>query len=148
MSDISNLAQSLNPNVYKHCSAFFENKDSSKFLLTREEESIKITANFPKADATTAYHMEITANGCEFVFSSNNNGLYVEIINDFEDFDDYFEIDKQHGSFIARLLREKYREAFAEKIAANDDLELDEDFNLFFIDNFVNYILDDVYIEE
>jgi len=147
MSELSTTIKNKNPKFFLHCSSFFESKDQSSFIIKNEEDAVIIQSDFPKADPTTNYYLEITSNGCEFYFSNNNKGIYVEVLNEFDDFDDYFTADKKNGSTIASLLREKYSEAFSEKIAAGEDLELDEDFNLYFIDNFVNYLLNDVFLE-
>lgn len=147
MSNFSNRLQQANPKVYHVISQFFTEKDLSDFILEEVNDSFVIKAKFPKADAASDYQMDISTAGCEFSFNNQNAGLHLEVLNEFENFDEYFVADKNHGSAIARLLRNDYREKFAEQIASGSDLELDEDFNVYFIDNFVNYILNDVYYE-
>ena len=148
MSNFTSTIKETNPYVFQFCSAFFEQKNQSDFVIQIKDSAFLIMSTFPKADPTSNYHMEITATCCEFYFKNNEKGIFVEVLNEFEDFEQYFTSDESNGSTIARLLREKYRETFADQINSGNDLELDEDFNLYFIDNFVNYILNDVYIEE
>jgi hypothetical protein len=142
-------AQIINPIMFQWVSSFFDSKNHESFnphLLN--SNCLRITGQFPKSDETSIYWFELNSTGIEFYFSCQNKGLYVEILNDFEDVNSYFDIDYDYGSTIARLLNQKYQDVFETQIESGNDMELDEDFKLYFIDNFVNYILNDVYFEE
>jgi hypothetical protein len=141
--------EEINPQLVVFCSDFISTKDKQEFKIETIEGGIsRISATFPKADDSTSYYFDVSSNGCEFYFKNREKGLYVEVLNEFDNFEDYFTEDEENGSAIARLLREKYHETFAEHIDSGDYSQLDEDFNVYFIDNFVNYILNNVYIEE
>jgi hypothetical protein len=143
------LAQRINSSVYQRVSNFFDSKEHDNFIAQRiDENSIRIISKHPKADETTNYYFDLTSTGLEFYFSNQNTGIYVDILNEFDDFESYFDVNYDYGSAIAEILHNKYKEVFESRIESGDDLELDEDFKMYFIDNFVNYILNDVYIEE
>ena len=144
-----NDIEKLNPKVAAYCSNFMNEKSKDHFTFVRiSNDHIRISANFPKAENSTSYHFDITHTDCEFYFISREKWIYIEILNSFDDFENYFIEEEENGSIIARILREKYRETFADLINAGEDTQIDEDFNLYFIENFVNYILNNVYIEE
>jgi len=143
------LIRALNLRVFEKCSLFFEEKslEDFNFLLrsTEENQSIIIKDNFKKADPSTDYFFEISRLDCEISFTNGGSGIFVELLNEFEDFDDYFSTDKDNGSWIARLLRNKFRENYKSELSSGDSDTLEQDFNILFIDNFVNQILNDVY---
>lgn len=144
----SERAKLLNPLFYDCCSLFFSSKDKDDFILEyQDDNTLFIRSTFPVKSPGTKYHVEVTRNGCEFYFSGKDKGLWVEILNEFDDFTDYFQEDHEHGSVIARLLRFKYTETFADLLEAENMLELDEDFNVCFINNLVNYIQNNTYLE-
>lgn len=147
--DFSNIAISINPIVFKFISSFFTEKSTDDFIIQSfDEQTLRIfPANTPVL-ADSRYYFEISSTGCDFVFNSLGKNIYLEILNEFDDIEDYFQIDYHHGSKIAELLKEKYRAVYQQEIASGDDLELDEDFNLGFLDNFVHCILNDVHIEQ
>ena len=143
------LAQNINPILFQRVSDFFDSKDNENFkAILINEDCLRIISEYSIADETTKYYLDMASTGLEFYFSNRNTGLYLEVLNEFDDFESYFDINYDYGSAIAEILHRKYREVFECRIESGDDLELDEDFKIFFIDNFVNYILNDVYIEE
>jgi len=147
-NEAKEVAQKINPRIYTSVSSFFEVKDHEEFnALLTAENNVRITAKHPRADDTTIYYFEISSSGIEFQFSNQNQGIYAEILNEFDDIQSYFEVDYDYGSTVARLLNQKYQETFESRIDSGDDLALDEDFKVYFIDNFVNYILNDVYMD-
>jgi hypothetical protein len=144
-----NDVSQINPKVSTFCSIFINDKAKEDFVLLKISDGhVRISAIFPKAENSTSYHFDITHNDCEFYFISREKWIYIEILNSLDDFENYFVEEEENGSMIARILREKYRETFADLINAGGDTQIDEDFNLYFIENFVNYILNNVYIEE
>jgi hypothetical protein len=144
-----NDVSQINPKVSTFCSIFINDKAKEDFVLLKISDGhIRISAIFPKAENSTSYHLDITHSDCEFHFTSREKNIYLEILNSFDDFDNYFLEDEENGSTIAKILREKYRETFVDLINSGEDIQIDEDFNLYFIENFVNYILNNVYIEE
>ncbi len=143
------LAQKINPMVFQRVSNFFDSKNHDNFVpKMMQDDSLRIFSKFPKADETTNYYFELTSTGLEFFFSNQNTGLYVEVLNEFDDFETYFEVNHDYGSAISGLLYRKYNKVFEERIKSGEDVELFEDCKIYFIDNFVNYILNDVYYEE
>jgi hypothetical protein len=143
------VIEKINPKVAAFCQIFIAEKEKQNFSITKStNEQIIISADYPKADESTSYHFDITTSGCEFYFESRNKGVYIEVLNGFGDFDNYFSENKQHGSVIAQILREKYSETFSDIIDSGEDSQIDEDFNIYFIENFVHYILNNVFVEE
>ena len=141
--------QEINPKIFNHISEFFIDKDKDQFniiLIDPESETYRIYAAYPKADVTTDYYFDINNVNCEFYFENKGKGLYLEILNEFDDFHSYFEIDKNSGSTIAKLLWEKYIVEFQDRRDVGEETELEEDFQNF-LDNFVNYVLNDVYLD-
>jgi len=141
--------KAINPEIFNHTSEFFLDKEKDQFkifLFDPENETYRIHAVYPKADVTTDYYFDVNTVNCEFYFENKGKGLYLEILNGFDDFHSYFEIDKNSGSTIARLLWEKHIEEFEDRRDAGEEAELEEDFQNF-LDNFVNYILNDVYLD-
>ena len=144
-----NTITNVNSSIAVICSRFLDEKDKKPFNLSfTSEDQIRISAQFPKSEPSVLYYFEITKSGCEVYFSAKGKHLYLEVLNEFEDFDSYFASDEEHGSTIAKMLKEKYKQVFADIIHTGEDLSIDEDFQLYFIENFVNYILNNVYIEE
>jgi hypothetical protein len=145
----NDIAKTINPLVFQRISSFFDSKDYENFSAQLNENNcLRIISKFPKADITSEYWLELNLSGLEFYFRNQNTGLYLEVLNEFDDFNSYFELDYDYGTAIAKLLNQKYNEVFESRIDSGDDLELDEDFKLYFIDNFVNYILNDVFLDE
>ena len=143
------IAQNINPILFQRVSDFFASNDSDNFkAMLLNEDCLRIISKYPVADETTNYYLELTSTGLEFYFSNRNAGVYLEVLNEFDDLETYFVINYDYGSAIAEILYRKYRKVFESRIENGDDIELDEDFKMYFIDNFVNYILNDVYIEE
>ena len=137
----------LNPRVASHL-AIDNLKSNTDIIINKiSETEISLTSSIKNTLSTTVFELLINANECEFIFKSEGKGLYLEILNDFEDFDDYFTEDEEYGSTCARLLLNKYREVYSEEIDNGSDLQIDEDFKINFIDNFVNVVLSAVYFE-
>jgi len=139
------LVLEINPEAYEKISDFFEDREketvsASKFF-DEETTTIRINSKFPKADETSNYYFDVGSTGLEFFFSNQGTVIYIEVLNEFDDFDDYFESDYDHGSTIARLLWKDYIESFREiRDNGDDDRGLDEDY-MNFQECFVNYIL-------
>lgn len=143
-----------NDNLYKFNLDIF-NRLSNFYLIHKDhfqitygkDNNISIGTKIKKLMPSTSFSLELNSVGCEFQFQSMSKGLYLVILNEFEDFNDYFKPDKDYGSRIAKILFEKYKIVFALEISNGEDNLLDEEFKLNFIDNFVNVILKDVYLE-
>jgi len=145
------LVLEINPEVYEKISEFFEDKEkeivSASKYFDGETTTIRINSKLPKVNETTDYHFEVGIEGLEFWFCCQGTGIYIEVLNEFDDFDDYFELNKDYASTIASLLWKDYIESFREiRDNGDDDRGLDEDYNNF-QESFVNYILNDVYYD-
>jgi len=142
----TDFVKNINFQVYEKISDFLDSKDKGgvKFLLSSDNEECYILSTSYINGEITKYYMEIAASGCEIHFIYGEKGIYVEILNDFEDFNDYFNAHKEYGSVIARLLWLEYIETFEEERDA--DVIIEDEY-MDFQNSFVNYILNDVFLE-
>jgi len=142
----SELINKINAQVFEKISDFIDSKDKDDFklLLSPDGERCYILWTYWAISERTKCYMEIGLNDCEIHFEYGEKGVFVEILNDFEDFDEYFKADKNYGCVIAKLLYNDYNETFEEE--KNDDDKLGEDY-MDFQNSFVCYLFNDVYFE-
>jgi len=134
--------------LYAKTSDFFESKDKSDFTISQNSESsVLIEYTGAKADSNSSMKLFIYEDHCDFEFT-NNQCLSITLMYDDADFNEWMSGNYDYGTELAHQFQMRYNEVFEERINASGDTSFDEDFQIYFIGSFVNYILNETIYED
>jgi len=134
--------------LYAKISDFFESKDKSEFTIFQNSESSTLVDYIgAKADSNSTMKLFIYEDHCDFEFT-NNQCLCITLMYDDADFNEWMSGNYDYGTELAHQFQIRYNEVFEERMNAGGDTSFDEDFSIYFLGNFINYILNDTIYED
>ena len=134
--------------LYTKISDFFESKDKSDFLISQNSESSTLVEyTGAKADSNSTMKLFIYEDHCDFEFQNILNLIITIGYNDSE-FDEWMSGSSEYGTELAHQFQVRYNHVFEERMNAGGDTSFDEDFQIYFIGSFINYILNETIYED
>ena len=134
--------------LYSKISDFFESKDKSDFKISENSESSTLVEyTGAKADPNSTMKLFIYEDHCEFEFF-NKHSLSIALIYEDSDFNDWMRGNSDCGTELANQFQIRYNELFEARINEGGDTSFDEDFQIYFIGSFINYILNETIYED
>lgn len=137
----------INSSLYNKISDFFEVKDTSDFEILKKADIIEVKYIGKTADPNSKMNLFIYSDHCEFEFM-NGQSLSISLDYDNAELDEWLGLDGEYGTMLARQFNLKYNEEFEERINSDSDTSFDEDFQIYFIGEFVNFILNETAYED
>jgi hypothetical protein len=133
---------------YTKTSDFFESKDKSDFIISEiSYSSVLVEYTGSRADPNSTMKLFIYEDHCDFEFQNIQN-LTVTITYSDSEFDEWMSGNSENGTELAHQFQLRYNEVFEERKNAGGETSFDEDFQIYFIGSFINYILNDVIYED
>jgi hypothetical protein len=134
--------------LYAKISDFFESKDKSDFKISENSESSTLVEyTGAKADQNSTMKLFIYEDHCDFEFQNIQNLKITLNYNDSE-FEEWMSGNSDSGTELANQFQIRYNELFEARINGSGDTSFDEDFQVYFIGNFINYILNETIYED
>jgi hypothetical protein len=134
--------------LYAKISEFFESKDKSEFAISQNSESSTLVEyTGAKADPNSTMKLFIYEDQCDFEFF-NKQSLSITLIYEDSDFNDWMSGNSDCGTELANQFQNRYNELFEARINEGGNTSFDEDFQIYFIGSFINYILNETIYED
>ena len=134
--------------LYTKTSDFFESKDKSDFKISKiSESSLLVEYTGSKADSNSTMKLFIYEDHCDFEFQNIQN-LKITLSYEDNEFNEWMTGNSDSGTELANQFQIRYNELFDARIHEGADTAFDEDFQIYFIGSFVNYILNDTKYED
>ncbi len=134
--------------LYAKISDFFESKDKSDFKISENSESSTLVEyTGAKADQNSIMKLFIYEDHCDFEFQNIQNLKITLNYNDSE-FEEWMSGNSDSGTELANQFQIRYNELFEARINEGGDTSFDEDFQIYFIGSFINYILNATIYED
>lgn len=134
--------------LYAKTSDFFELKDKSDFKISKNSESsILVEYTGSKADSNSTMKLFIYEDHCDFEFQNIQN-LKITLNYEDDEFNEWTSGNSDSGTELANQFQIRYNELFDARINEGADTAFDEDFQIYFIGSFVNFILNDTIYED
>jgi hypothetical protein len=134
--------------LYAKISDFFDSKDKSDFTISQNSESSTLVEyTGAKADPNSTMKLFIYEDHCDFEFQNIQNLTITLNYNDSE-FGKWMSGNAEYGTELAHQFQIRYNEIFEARINENADTAFDEDFQVYFLGSFVNYILNETIYED
>jgi hypothetical protein len=134
--------------LYAKISDFFESKDKSDFKISEiSESSLLVEYTGSKADSNSTMKLFIYEDHCDFEFQNIQN-LKITLSYEDNEFNEWMTGNSASGTELANQFQIRYNELFDARINEGADTAFDEDFQIYFIGSFVNFILNDTIYED